>query len=709
MFMQFLMMKLAFHVDWQLENLGEIRCVDKIGSKVVVLSQTSSGDSILSWLNATSGRPLVRLPLAKRSLGFVLKGENIILDSGIVLDGSSGFEVGQSTEQVECNKPDLYGIEIKKNTMYYRTSENGTSALVVELPVNLKAIEYLKTDDNETLEYIVSTEDNLYRYEKYENGDLISEWIKDESCSDIVAYTIFDEEDHGLDVIKEEVFHEQNLGLLEAYRYRINTNLQRMINVLIKNKFNIGRILASYFSEDDMSTMLKMDFQFGLAKQLVVASKSGIVTSLDIRTGSKLWSINTGLTEIVSLQFIDESQLEIITPTVISIADLTSDPIQLSTKMKLPKNSHYKSTIDSSLVIFEDKKGLHLASSDTVPHIDGHYVDYRSNGIKGYIIQGSMLQPTWERKLKDDQYVASYASRPKEETANIGVILGNRTVLYKYLNPNVGGYLVADKRNKTLLLDIVDTITGESLYSAYHNENVDLSLPINLLFGEHWCIYSYFSLDPIPEQKLVVVELYESLIPDNRISIPGESFDSLKSEFKPDAVAKSYLFPQVINSIAVSKTKYGITTKAILLQLDDGSITYLPKYLISARRKPESEMSQADKEEFMAAPYQPTIPINDQFVVTHFRYLVPSKDAKLVSVSTNLESTSIVCSIGHDIFCTRISPSSQFDKLSASFEKGKLVATIAALLLACYILRPMVNQKKIKMKWLVKDIDITTL
>ena len=114
-------------------------------------------------------------------------------------------------------------------------------------------------------------------------------------------------------------------------------------------------------------------------------------------------------------------------------------------------------------------------------------------------------------------------------------------------------------------------------------------------------------------------------------------------------------------------------------------------------------MSADDKKEFMAVPYISAIPINDNAIITHKRRLLPTAKSQLASIPTELESTSIVCNLGHDLFCTRVSPSSQFDKLSPSFEKGKLVSTVFGLLLVCFFLRPSVDSKKLKTRWMVKD------
>ena len=114
-------------------------------------------------------------------------------------------------------------------------------------------------------------------------------------------------------------------------------------------------------------------------------------------------------------------------------------------------------------------------------------------------------------------------------------------------------------------------------------------------------------------------------------------------------------------------------------------------------------MSDDDKKEFMASPYIAGIPINDNFIISHQRELIMGDDSKIVSTATNLESTSIVCEIGNDIFCSRIYPSGQFDVMSPSFEKIQLFGTIFIVMVIVYYLRPMVANKRLRSLWLIKD------
>lgn len=72
---------------------------------------------------------------------------------------------------------------------------------------------------------------------------------------------------------------------------------------------------------------------------------------------------------------------------------------------------------------------------------------------------------------------------------------------------------------------------------------------------------------------------------------------------------------------------------------------------------------------------------------------------KIVSSSSHLESTSLVCAYGQDIFFTQRTPSKAFDVLSEDFSRGGLVATIVGLVIGIIVSRSMVARKKIKDSW----------
>lgn len=71
----------------------------------------------------------------------------------------------------------------------------------------------------------------------------------------------------------------------------------------------------------------------------------------------------------------------------------------------------------------------------------------------------------------------------------------------------------------------------------------------------------------------------------------------------------------------------------------------------------------------------------------------------IISKASNLESTSLVCAYGQDIFFTRRTPSKQFDLLSEDFSRAGLIITIVALIVGIFVSKKAVARKLISDAW----------
>ncbi|GMG31416.1 unnamed protein product [[Candida] boidinii] len=157
--------------------------------------------------------------------------------------------------------------------------------------------------------------------------------------------------------------------------------------------------------------------------------------------------------------------------------------------------------------------------------------------------------------------------------------------------------------------------------------------------------------------------------------------------------------------MAVTKTRYNITSKLAIIQFENGQILGLPKFILNSRRVTEDrELNADEKNEFQMLKYDPNIIFNDQLLLAFERTRLPIPDSSsfknfLVPISTGLESTSLICGLGVDTFCIPIRPSGSFDVMSGSFNKPVLLSTMIALVFAIFIVKPMVNNKKVKDAW----------
>ncbi|OON19957.1 hypothetical protein X801_04166 [Opisthorchis viverrini] len=96
-----------------------------------------------------------------------------------------------------------------------------------------------------------------------------------------------------------------------------------------------------------------------------------------------------------------------------------------------------------------------------------------------------------------------------EHIHSVGRVLGDRSVLYKYLNPNLiavvtAGGSVASQTNSVAVY-LIDVVVGRIVYSAV---NARCSEPVNLVHSENWIVYTYYNHKSL-RHEVTVLELYE--------------------------------------------------------------------------------------------------------------------------------------------------------------------------------------------------------
>ncbi|RHZ82351.1 hypothetical protein Glove_109g123 [Diversispora epigaea] len=337
-----------------------------------------------------------------------------------------------------------------------------------------------------------------------------------------------------------------------------------------------------------------------------------------------------------------------------------------------------------------------------------------SNFLKGYNIAGNVLdtneypfkaEEIWAMEFSVDEKLAAIGQRPHyEKVASLGRVLGNRSVLYKYLNPHIVAIATlspsktADDLN-TLNIYLIDSVKGSILYHATH-ENVggsssssSSSQPIQIVQVENTIVYHFWKDNQIEKgYEIVVYDLYESKQADERFDTFNLSSFSYE---RPYVSAQSFMFPYGIRSIGVTTTKNGIAMREFLFALDTDQVLGISKRILDPRR-PQRALTNEDKEE-MLIPYEPAIPDNKKFILSY--HLPIAGIQKIVTSPALLESTSLVLAYGLDLWFAREAPSKTFDVLSEDFSKGTLLATILGLVIGILITKPMVRRKILKSRW----------
>lgn len=524
-------------------------------------------------------------------------------------------------------------------------------------------------------------------------------WERDESLANIVSALILDLPDFSegtLDV--EELWYEEHSNLLSAYIRRVTRHLSDLKYL----PHALKEIMLSIVSVDSAELQLARANNFGLRKYFVAVSETGRVTALDtFLKGTTAWAIDGVKVEGAKV-YADDNIIYILCKdgTLTTIDGLVGEVLEI-TKLELEKDEAVEKVVET--YTDEEKTIIAWTSQDNLIFLGGRELEsfyttkVNTKNVQGYTYVEGRFTKTWEFSVPEGYEIVTSASRsPLDVTINIGDILGDRTVLYKYLHKNVLAIAATSASTNTLSVYLLDSVTGRILHSKRHEDSVDSSKGVQLVYGEHWLVYSFWSDLPTLGEKMVVWDLYESDIPNERATTDTvySSFDDFPL---PHVKAQSFFLPSHVTAMTLSRTRFGVTVRDVIASTTNNQIIDISKRVLEPRR-PVGRAPTSDESGEGLYTYEPTLRLDvSKQVLSHSQSVLGARE--ILTAPARLESTSLVVAYGLDVFFTRVSPSRQFDILNSSFAKDKLVYTMCAMFLVVMYLKPLVAKRMANMKW----------
>lgn len=171
--------------------------------------------------------------------------------------------------------------------------------------------------------------------------------------------------------------------------------------------------------------------------------------------------------------------------------------------------------------IYPDSEGARKAFLEFKP--DFYFAQRHSNNrsIRGYRVhegyRGSLTaQPVWTLDLPTDAKIVAQSHPVHGNVASLGRVLGNRNVLYKYLNPHF--FTVLSSEQDRLVVRVVDAVKGAVLYEADHTDVDTEHNEVHVIQAENWVVYHFWSNGPRAKgYQAVVLELYEGENENERV------------------------------------------------------------------------------------------------------------------------------------------------------------------------------------------------
>ncbi|XP_071519116.1 ER membrane protein complex subunit 1 [Panulirus ornatus] len=597
-------------------------------------------------------------------------------------------------------------------------NELGEQGVVVELPfqsgtvLSLAVYRFERRDGGMALRAFVTCSDHALH--------LISSagvvWSREEALASVIAAEAVDLPVDGANIN----YHDQlppRTGLVGSLIHRVRTQCSHIAHWF-------SSLVGSSDSFQAALHTLKRD-ELNLRKLLVVATSSGKVLGIDSWSGDVVWSIYVAqlaplhgnklflYTQRTSAHFPHEPQsvivgrhkvtgegLLVVFNPISGTAIGDSGIIPLGYQLMQGLLMHHADEQYLKPLLLVDKTltpRIFPASGENVvlEHKDTiflHLTQPGSSVLTGYSLRfskpGAMtLTEVWTVSLGGGPITGVYGKLASEKVHSPGRVLADRSVLYKYVNPNLAvvttqGY---DHVNKnTLTLYLVDTVTGAVIESVSHKK---VSGPVHIVHSENWVVYTCFN-DKYRRFEVTSLELFEGLSQGN-----ATAFSSFGGRATPPILERqAYILPIGVQATAHTTTEKGITTKFILFALQSGNVLQMSKWLLDPRRP----MTGGPREEGLM-PYMPELRISPHEMIT-YNHTLPRISA-IFTAPTGLESACLVLVYGLDLFYTRLFPSKMFDVLKDDFDHYLIGGAVLALLIAALITRKLAQKKALKQSW----------
>lgn len=581
-------------------------------------------------------------------------------------------------------------------------------------------------------------------------------WTRDESLAHLTAAVVIDypdDEHTSLDLIEARL--EENLTWYLAYIRRLTRHTFDFIHFIKSSTANFPKTnifsLANLLGPKSKTEQEAADIYFGLKKYFIAISKTGRVQALDSTNhGTPVWIEDLYTPEIASAGILATNVDQIIflvdsTGKVNSLSGLTGEALYTS-QIPLSGGEKLLRIIDLYLPHgYLQKKQENEEIHDDISNDDNDNSESESESIKlqvpviwtsenrlynldgslfipaqsiyvsktsddkskviGYLVspEDGKLHQTWLYNAPTGHVIHDVKSRsPLDHTINVGHVLSDRSVLYKYLHPNM--LAITSTAPGSLVVSLVDSVTGRILHSKKHEVGTGPATDhkyTHLVFGEHWIVYTYWATKPTIGQIIVVWDLYESEF-SNKRELKTE-YSSFEYYEPPHVKSQAYFAPtqySKITSMGLTRTRFGIAVRDVVIATERNQIISLPKRpsYLDARRPVDRDATSAEAGEEGLVKYDSILGYNPQRqTISHTQQVLGIET--ILSVPAVLESTSLIACYGLDLFFTRLAPSHQFDILAPSFAKEKLIYTLIAMSALVLYLKPWVDKRKTNTIW----------
>ncbi|KAM9430719.1 ER membrane protein complex subunit 1-like [Salvelinus alpinus] len=589
-------------------------------------------------------------------------------------------------------------------------------------PHKLYVHAFLKKDDSVGYRVLVQTQDHALTFIQ-QPGRVV--WTREEALADVVTMEMVDLPLTGTQAELEGEFGKKADGLFPMVLKRLSsqvTLLQAWLAHLWKLFYEARKPRSQVKNEVTIETLSRDEFN--LQKMMVMVTASGKLFGIDSKSGSILWKHylenvkpnavfklivqrttahfphppqctllikdkDTGLASLHVFNPIFGRKSHIALPVLPRpILQSLLLPVidQDYAKVLLLVDDQYKVTA------FPSTKNVLQQLQEMSSSIFFYLIRSDQGNLSGFRLRKDLsTERIWEVVLPTEvqKIVAVNGKRPNEHVHSQGRVMGDRSVLYKYLNPNLLAVVTestdAHPERAFVGMFLIDGVTGRIIHEAVQRKARG---PVHFVHSENWVVYEYWNTKS-RRNEFSVLELFEGTELYN-----STVFSSLDRPHLPQVLQQTYIFPSPITTMEATLTEKGITSRHLLVGLPSGAILSLPKMFLDPRRP---EVVTEHRREENLIPYAPEMPIRTEWFINYNQTVARVKG--IYTAPSGLESTCLVVAYGLDIYQTRVYPSKQFDVLKDDYDYVLISSVLFALFFATMISKRLAQVKLLNRAW----------
>ncbi|ELK10451.1 hypothetical protein PAL_GLEAN10012897 [Pteropus alecto] len=576
------------------------------------------------------------------------------------------------------------GRRLLDTTITFSLEQNGTR------PERLYIQVFLKKDDSVGYRALVQTEDHLLLFLQ-QLGKVVL-WSREESLAEVLCLEMVDLPLTGAQAELEGEFGKKADGLLGMFLKRLSSQLillQAWSSHLWKMFYDARKPRSQIKNEINIDNLARDEFN--LQKMMVMVTASGKLFGIESSSGTILWKQylpnvkpdsafklmvqrttahfphppqctllvkdkETGMSSLYVFNPIFGKWSQVAPPVL-------KRPILQSLLLPIMDQDYAKVLLliddEYKVTAFPATRNVLRQLHELAPSIFFYLVDAEQGRLCGYRLRKDLTtELSWELTIPPEvqRIVKVKGKRSSEHVHSQGRVMGDRSVLYKSLNPNLLAVVTesTDVHHERTFIGIflVDGVTGRIIHSSVQRKARG---PVHIVHSENWVVYQYWNTKA-RRNEFTALELYEGTEQYN-----ATAFSSLDRPQLPQVLQQSYIFPSSISAMEVTITERGITSRHLLIGLPSGAILSLPKALLDPRR-PEIPTEQSREENLI--PYSPD-----------------------------------VVAYGLDIYQTRVYPSKQFDVLKDDYDYVLISSVLFGLVFATMITKRLAQVKLLNRAW----------